>query len=102
MHSKNKKRWLSSGLLAAALAVTSCLGLGGLPKSARAASVHLTFLTWFSSAQAKAFNAAIKDFEQKLKSVLGSSASTAPGAAPRHWLQVNNIHLADQPVWLLG
>jgi hypothetical protein len=33
---------------------------------------------------------------------LGRQYAAAPGVAPRHWLQVNNIHLADQPVWLLG
>lgn len=33
---------------------------------------------------------------------LGRPYAAAPGVAPRHWLQVNNIHLADRPVWLLG
>jgi hypothetical protein len=33
---------------------------------------------------------------------LGRPYAAAPGAAPVHWLQVNNIHLADHPVWPLG
>ena len=33
---------------------------------------------------------------------LGRRYAAGPGVEPRHWLQVNNIHLADQPVWMLG
>jgi hypothetical protein len=33
---------------------------------------------------------------------LGRPYAAGPDAAPRHWLQVNNVHLADQPVWRLG
>ncbi len=77
------KRWLTAVLLIAGLVGTS--GLGALPRAARADSVNLTFLTWYSSDQAKLFNGAIKDFESShpgititQNTVAGTGAATFP------------------------
>lgn len=79
----SKKRWLSSALVAAALIGTS--SLSALPQPARAASTHLTFLTWYGSPQSTYFNAAIKDFESSHpgitithNTVAGTGAATFP------------------------
>jgi len=79
----SKKRWLTRALLAAGLAGTSCLG--SLPQPAKAATVNLTFLTWYASGQATMFNSAIKDFEKShpgimiiQNTVAGTGAATFP------------------------
>ena len=33
---------------------------------------------------------------------LGRPFTPSPEIAPQHWLQVNNIHLEDNPIWPLG
>jgi raffinose/stachyose/melibiose transport system substrate-binding protein len=80
---RSTKRWLVGAALAAGLIGAS--GLGAVPQSARAATVNLTFLTWYASPAATAFNGAIKDFEKShpgititQNTVAGTGAATFP------------------------
>ena len=80
---RSTKRWITCLVLVAGLVGTS--GVGLTSHVAKADSVHLTFLTWYGTDQAKLFNGAIKDFESShpgitisQNTVAGTGAATFP------------------------